>query len=196
MIKDSVWLSFMKDRYGYIDPESLADGHVVDLHKALMWKYTGDEMDKKSDEVGVFRDSLKPKQGRKEWYFIICPILHREDSVDRSFRDDNGNWRDTIVKPSAWTEPPGEGPPKKKAPVEELEGTTTTAMTKMEALLLTRPCPSHQARPTTTTMTTMSRSLHATGTSSYYGSDNGDKYAESADEADGPAPSVLVEDAE
>ena len=77
MIKDSVWLSFMKDRYGYIDPESLADGNVVDLHKALMWKYTGDEMDKKSDEVGVFRDSLKPKQGRKgEGGMVLYNLPH------------------------------------------------------------------------------------------------------------------------
>eukprot|EP00563_Minutocellus_polymorphus_P019156 CAMPEP_0197725660 /NCGR_PEP_ID=MMETSP1434-20131217/9100_1 /TAXON_ID=265543 /ORGANISM="Minutocellus polymorphus, Strain CCMP3303" /LENGTH=148 /DNA_ID=CAMNT_0043311241 /DNA_START=113 /DNA_END=556 /DNA_ORIENTATION=+ len=122
MIKDSVWLSFMKDRYGHIDPEGLADVSVVDLHKALMWKYNGghngDEMDKKSNAVGVFRDSLKPKRGRKEWYFIVRPLPFGKDSVDRYFRDNNRNWRDTIVKPSAWKDP-FEGPPKKKSRTEE-----------------------------------------------------------------------------
>ena len=55
-MKDSVWLSFMKDRYGHIDPKRLADVDESDLRKALAWKYKGDVLDQRSrlEHVCVF----------------------------------------------------------------------------------------------------------------------------------------------
>ena len=118
-MKDSVWLSFMKDRYGHIDPKRLADVDESDLRKALAWKYKGDVLDQKINTIGVFRDSMKPPEGRKEWYYLIRRIPFNQDSVDRFLPIDVRNWRDTIVaRPSGWTEPAKERP-RKKARTDE-----------------------------------------------------------------------------